>query len=238
MGYNRSTRSARPPGTTRQLLGLLAAALAGLFLILTAAVVAGLTNGTDLVLTHDLQSLSWGPLQPAFALADQWDGLRQVILASATILVVFALDRRLGLLALLCPGSDALWYVLELVIARPRPDGHLVHVVRHATGGTYPSGHAVYYLWALVMLALAITPRLPRRLRPLPWLAAAVTLALICAGRIVYGEHWPSDVFGGLLLGGAWTLAVLATGGSFSPNGRWRTSAVPMRRSRGRPAPR
>jgi undecaprenyl-diphosphatase len=217
---------------------VLAAALAVLFVILTAAVVAGLTNRTDLVLTRDLQSLPWGPLQPAFALADQWDGLRQVILGLLVVLAVFALDRRLGVLALFCPVSDALWYLLELVIARPRPDGHLVHVVRHAAGGTYPSGHAVYYFWALLMLALAITPRLPRLLRPLPWLLAAMTLALVCVGRIEYGEHWPSDVLGGLLLGGAWTLAVLAIGGSFSPSGRWRTSAAPGIRSQGRPAPR
>lgn len=191
-----------------------ALALTLLFLALTAAIVLGWTSGVDLAVTRTLQSTNWGPLQFAFAVSDQWDGPRQVILALAVVTIVFALDHRLGVLALLCTGSGGAWFLLELLIARPRPDSHLVHVVRHASGASYPSGHAVYYVWALVMLALVSSARLPHRLRFLPWLGAALALAVVCVGRVVEGEHWPTDVAGGLLLGGAWVLALLAAGRS------------------------
>jgi membrane-associated phospholipid phosphatase len=183
-----------------------------LFLLLTAAVVAGWTSGVDLLLTRDVQSMPWGPLQPALALADQWDGVRQMILAATVLLIVFAFDRRLGVQAVLCCGSGWAWYVLELWIGRPRPDSHLVHVVRHAGGSGYPSGHVIFYCWALAILALAISARLPRRIRFLPWVVAALALGVVSVGRIVYGEHWPSDVLGGLLLGSAWVLAVMYFG--------------------------
>ncbi len=110
-----------------------------------------------------------------------------MLLGLAAVLIVFTLDRRLGILAMFCTGSDLAWYLLEQLIGRPRPDSQLVHVVRHASGGAYPSGHAVYYLWALVMLALALSRRLPARIRFLPWLVACVTMLLVCLGRIVYG---------------------------------------------------
>jgi membrane-associated phospholipid phosphatase len=193
---------------TRLLAGV-ALLLGILFATLTAVVLMGWTYGVDLADTRSLQAVDWGPLQPAFSISDQWDGLRQVSIGVSVILVVFALDRRLGVAALLCAGSGGAWYLLELVTARPRPDAHLVHVVRHAAGGGYPSGHVVFYFWAFVMIAVALAMRLPRRLRFLPGVVAVAALSIVCLGRVVFGEHWPTDVAGGLLLGGAWILGVL-----------------------------
>ena len=200
-GVKRSWRPSLIAGTAL-LLGILFAAL-------TAAVLMGLTNDVDLAETRALQAVDWGPLQPAFSMSDQWDGLRQVSIGLCVIVIVFALDRALGVAALLCSGSGGLWYLLELWTARPRPDEHLVHVVRHASGGGYPSGHVVFYFWALVMIALALAVRLPRRLRVLPGIVAIAALSIVCVGRVAFGEHWPSDIEGGLLLGGAWILGVL-----------------------------
>jgi undecaprenyl-diphosphatase len=197
------------PAKGLRLLGGGALLLAALFAAMTAVVLMGLTNAVDLALTRALQAVDWGPLQPAFSISDLWDGPRQVAIGLGVILIVFLLDRALGLAALLCAGSDGAWYLVELLTARPRPDGHLVHVVRHAAGGGYPSGHVVFYFWALVMIALALGIRLPRRVRFLPWVVAVAALAVVCLGRVVFGEHWPTDVAGGLLLGGAWILGVL-----------------------------
>ncbi len=226
------------------MLGWTAAGLAALFVVLTIAVQVGVTIGADLALTRLVQSVNWSPLQIAFSFTDQWDGPRQVVLALLAILFIFVLNRRLAMAALLSTGSDAAWWVTELLTARPRPDPHLVHVVRHASGGSYPSGHVVFYLWALALLAASLSARLPVRLRPLPWLLATIVLAVICIGRIDYGEHWPSDVAGGLALGGAWVLAVIAAMAafrrrgwpSFGPIARMRTSARPGRGSQARGA--
>jgi undecaprenyl-diphosphatase len=74
---------------------------------------------------------------------------------------------------------------------------------------SFPSGHAVYYtaffgfLW--VVTFRRVKPRLLRW--PLLGFFGAVVL-LVCLARVYLGAHWPSDVAGGYLLGGA----VLAVG--------------------------
>jgi membrane-associated phospholipid phosphatase len=42
------------------------------------------------------------------------------------------------------------------------------------------------------------------------WIIAAFVLLAVCIGRIYLGEHWPSDVVGGLALGLGWTALALS----------------------------
>jgi membrane-associated phospholipid phosphatase len=42
------------------------------------------------------------------------------------------------------------------------------------------------------------------------WAAAALSLATVCIARIYLGEHWPSDVIGGLALGLGFTCVALS----------------------------
>ncbi|MCW2315267.1 undecaprenyl-diphosphatase [Rhodoblastus acidophilus] len=58
---------------------------------------------------------------------------------------------------------------------------------------SFPSGHTI----TAFATAAALTPFLPRRLRPLPWLAALA----IAVSRPIVGAHYPSDVLGGALIG-------------------------------------
>jgi membrane-associated phospholipid phosphatase len=180
----------------------------GAFGALTAAVLAGLPLGPDVAVTRAVQAVSWGPLVPAFDVVDYLDGWRQVVLAGTVVVTVFLLSRPAARVALVCTLSAGAYSVLQFAVHRPRPPAGLVHVLRHPPGYSYPSGHAVFYTWALAVLVLALAARRPRlALFAAP--LAALLLMVVLLGRIYAGEHWPSDCLAGLLLGGGWTLAAL-----------------------------
>ncbi len=87
---------------------------------------------------------------------------------------------------------------------RPRPD--LVPHLDHVNSLSYPSGHATSA--ALVYLLFAALVPTSHRGR---WLAGAVLAASLTGlSRVSLGVHWPSDVLGGWMLGGAFVLFALA----------------------------
>jgi undecaprenyl-diphosphatase len=111
------------------------------------------------------------------------------------------------LVALAWCANDSGYRVSKLV-RRPRPEGHGIVVERRITGTFgFPSGHVVHST-AVFGFLLFLTGR-HRRSVPAPavWLARLLLLPVLLTidtSRIVSGEHWPSDVLGGRLLGGAW----------------------------------
>lgn len=93
--------------------------------------------------------------------------------------------------------------LLKLVVRRPRPD--VGDPLAHASGFSFPSGHATGAAAAAAVLVVLVWPVLGRRGRVLvPALAAAVAL-LTAADRVLLGVHHPSDVAAGLVLGAAVT---------------------------------
>ena len=107
--------------------------------------------------------------------------------------------------------SGAGYLLVEMAVQRPRPPASLVHVVRHTVGFSYPSGHAVFFTWALTILVCGVIRRyLPGSLIILAAAGSIAVLSLVCIGRVYDGEHWPTDVLGGLALGGGWTAATLS----------------------------
>ena len=98
-----------------------------------------------------------------------------------------------------------------MFVHRPRPDPALVHVIRHTDGWSFPSGHVIFFTWFVAyLLLILVRPHLPRRALIAGWVIAGIGLAFVAIGRIYTGEHWPSDVVAGLLLGGGWTLLGLS----------------------------
>jgi undecaprenyl-diphosphatase len=107
--------------------------------------------------------------------------------------------------------SGAIYSITAMLIQRPRPSEDLVHVIRHTGSSSYPSGHVAFFSWFLVLLVLCLAVgRLPKAMVVVAWMAAALVLLVVCIGRIYMGEHWPSDILGGLFLGLGWTSLALS----------------------------
>lgn len=194
--------------TGRRLIAAGAALLAA-FVAMTVVVATGLPLGPDIALARAVQAVPWGPVVPIFAAVDYVEGPKQVALAAVVVVAVFVLRRRLTVAAIACAVSAAAYEAVQLAVHRPRPPASLVHVLRHPDGFSYPSGHAVFYFWALAVLVIALAARWPRTVAAsVP--AAVLLYASVLAGRVYGGEHWPSDCLAGLLLGAGWTLTVLA----------------------------
>ena len=100
-------------------------------------------------------------------------------------------------------------------VQRPRPAGHGLFVNRDISAVySFPSGHvnhALVFLGFILFLTFQIR-RPALWLKPVLWLVRAVLLAevvLMAPSRVLEGEHWPSDVLAGLLVGGFWLLLAI-----------------------------
>ncbi|MEU9803555.1 phosphatase PAP2 family protein [Streptomyces sp. NPDC051000] len=135
-----------------------------------------------------LTNVLWGPLTMRLLVA---------------VLVVWLLlrgARRLAVWAAVTAiASGLLGLLTKNVVERARP--HLPDPVADAPGFSFPSGHAMTAMTSCAVLLLALLPLVPRRWRPLPWLAAVLTVLGVGYTRVALGVHWVSDVLGGWLLG-------------------------------------
>jgi membrane-associated phospholipid phosphatase len=165
----------------------------------------------DVPIERFIQSINWGPLVQVFTFLDWIEGTRQQVLGAAGILLVAAVNWRAAPLMVAGALSGAIYSVTAMVIQRPRPSADLVHVIRHTGSSSYPSGHVAFFSWFLVLLIICLAVgRVPKAIVAALWVAAALVLLAVCAGRIYLGEHWPSDIVGGLTLGLGWTALALS----------------------------
>jgi undecaprenyl-diphosphatase len=165
----------------------------------------------DVPVERFIQSLSFGPLVSVFTLMDWLEGLRQTVSGLVVIVIVAAINWRLIPLALVAALNGPIYSITAAIIQRPRPSADLVNVIRHTGSTSYPSGHVAFFSWVLILLVVCLAVgRLPKLVVAASWVAASVVLLIVCIGRIYLGEHWPSDVLGGLALGLGWTSLALS----------------------------
>ncbi len=110
-------------------------------------------------------------------------------------------------------GIGALGLAVKYPVDRPRPTPNLVHVLNPSLDGgkfSFPAGHVESYVAILgLFIFFLIVLGKPSWLRTLEIIVFGAMIALIGLSRIYVGEHWPSDVLGGYLLGVDWLIVTI-----------------------------
>lgn len=180
-----------------------------LFAVNTLLVLNHLTSGIDVRLEVLAQSVPWGPLIPVMNFTNRTGGLIQDAAGAAIVIGMLIFERRAGLLMAFGAGGSLLAQIFKVALGRHRPGIDVVKVLDPSNGYSYPSGHAVFFTWIAVMLAISLVPHLSRKWRIVAWTLAAAVIFVGGMGRVWAGAHWPSDVTGGIFLAISWCAFVL-----------------------------
>jgi undecaprenyl-diphosphatase len=185
--------------------------LLGVFAVLAVMADALRADSPDVWVTAHIQR--WQGVDGLMRAVSWFGSAPEVVLIDGALtLGLYALRARVAaaLLLLSVAGAGILAWLVKALVGRPRPAGPAVHVLAHADGFSFPSGHVVAYVALFGFLAYLARIRL--RSRVLRWGTVSlclVLLVLIGPSRIYLGAHWASDVLGAYLLGGVWLSVVL-----------------------------
>jgi len=210
----RSTVTGQPTkaGKTRLAALLLGLGASLACLVLGVLVASGELRALDENAAQVAIALAGTPIGPA---AETWQLLGELRISIvltvglAGWLLVAGAGKAAALVAasILAGGAGSL---LKLVFLLPRPPGaDAADLFGELTYG-YPSGHVIRAVVLTGVVAVALAGQRGRRW----WLAASAVVivvgGLVGAGRMIAGQHYLSDVAGGLLLGLAWLALTVA----------------------------
>lgn len=154
---------------------------------------------TEATIFFDLMSLIGGP-----------GGLIVIIAVVAAAHALRHRIQRAGYLVVTTAVGGLINRGLKLYFARDRPE--VSAMLRHASGYSFPSGHAMGSTIAFAALGYLAF----RALHDWRWRSAAIALAItmvvsVALSRVYLGVHWISDVGAGVVAGVVWvTLATVA----------------------------
>jgi membrane-associated phospholipid phosphatase len=123
-----------------------------------------------------------------------------VALAAVPILVALARGRpRVAVtVAMIMLAANETTQLLKPLLVAPRDPVSWIPI----TSASWPSGHAT----AAMSLALCAVIAAPPRRRPVVAAVMSGFAIAVCYSFLELGWHYPSDVFGGFLVAGTWTL--------------------------------
>lgn len=199
------------------------------FILFSLPVALGIFNSLDQTVTVSLQNwftVSFDTPLSLFSLLGSFEittlilvfvlaklGLKNSLIVLSVFFLGIGLEL-LGKIFLFHPGPPSLFFRYNLDFYFP---SGLIQ-----TGHSYPSGHS--YRTAFLTYLLIYLARTSKKLPPnvKKWLSAALLLILLIMliSRISLGEHWITDVIGGLLLGASFASfsVYLVRAGNLAPN--------------------
>jgi membrane-associated phospholipid phosphatase len=123
-----------------------------------------------------------------------------------------------------------LFFLIDFIIARPRPSSPLIHVFIPEPIPTFPSGHVifavVYYGFLLYVSLTKPVSQWRYRWILIPFqLYAVLNILLIGFSRVYEGSHWLTDVLGGYLFGALFLVPLIVLY-------RWTLDRLTKRRAR------
>jgi len=104
-------------------------------------------------------------------------------------------------------GELALSRLVKLAVDRARPS--FAHSVAHASGASFPSGHALASFVGAGALLAAESEVVRRSARWFWFATSAIIVIVVGFSRVVLSVHYISDVLGSWLLGAAWLLLLI-----------------------------
>ena len=196
----RNRRSATPPLIGLQILGLTVT-----FIALAYQVRAGawVTTADPVVLGWFADHRTEWVTGPAIAITDAGGPAGTVLIAVVLGALLSRRARSLvpGLILVGTVGAAALAStVTKSIVGRSRPP--IVSQVLLETDHSFPSGHATGAMVLFTMVAVILGHGSPAARRGLLLFAAFTVTVLVAVTRLYLGEHWLTDVIGGILLGG------------------------------------
>ena len=167
----------------------------------------------DVPITAWIQQLRGTPVAPVINVGGDLQSPVQAGIALALLyggLVLFGFVREAICLAILNIGADATHLTLKAIVARPRPhSGSIAGTVFNLGQQSFPSGHAAHtlaiYGFLLYLCLLALQRRSSWRAWRIGFQALCLYfIVMVGPSRILEGQHWPSDVLVGYLIGALW----------------------------------
>lgn len=125
--------------------------------------------------------------------------------AFGTLIILVARLRRRPRIALAVGAVLVCATVTTELLKELLPSSRSLPGLAHPVG-TWPSGHAT----AAMSLALSAVLAAPRRVRPVVAVIGAGFAVAVGYSTLTLVWHYPSDVLGGFLVAGMWTLLILA----------------------------
>lgn len=131
------------------------------------------------------------------------------VFAAASITLFWIWGKKLYIAPFLISiaGSQIFVSLAKLIFHRPRPE--VAVYIEHSF--SFPSGHAAISVAFYGFLAYALTRKVKKRKHKISILfAALLIISAIGFSRLYLGVHYPSDVWGGYLLGLIWLIFAIS----------------------------